>query len=384
MPPVSAEKRRARMLWLGPRTVVGLSLGVLVLALLADVLGGPSIRLGGVMLALPALAAVFTGPVPVLVVAVAMLPAYVGVLAENGRLTWVDAPVSLATAVVICGAAAGAAALRERRENELAQSRLVTERTQQLLLRPLPPRLGPLELSSVYLASDAESTIGGDLYACALVDGRPRVIVGDVQGKGLSTVEVVMFLLNAFRQAAQRRVALADLPAYLDDAVRLDLARDVVEGNGDPGRELETERRHRECFVTAVVVEASGGGDEVRVANCGHPAPLLLRNGTARELSPTVPALPVGLLQLDDEPVHIDTYRLTPHDTLLLYTDGLVEARDGTGAFYPVADRIGDWAACSPPALLDALRTDLRRYARAHLADDVAMVTVRRAAGAAG
>ncbi|MDI5973270.1 PP2C family protein-serine/threonine phosphatase [Streptomyces sp. SL13] len=380
MPSAEAQRRYSGTPWRGPRAIVGLALVILVLVLIADVSGGSTVRLGGIMLALPALAAVFTGPVPVLVISGAMLPAYVGSLASNGRLTWADAPVSIATALVICAASVGASAVREKRVRELAQSRRVTVQTQQMLLRPLPPRLGPMEISSVYLASDAESTIGGDLYACAIVDGHPRVIVGDVQGKGLSTLEVVVFLLNAFRQAAQEHVALPDVPAYLDDAVRRDLARarDVVEESGDAAQAPEMEQRLRECFVTAVVVEFTGEGDEVRLANCGHPAPLLLHEGAARELPASKPALPIGLLSLATDPVQVDTCHLEPGDTLLLFTDGLIEARDGAGAYYPITDRISNWATQPPEAMLDAIQTDLRHHTQAHLDDDVAMVTVRR------
>ncbi|MFB8348068.1 PP2C family protein-serine/threonine phosphatase [Streptomyces niveus] len=383
MPSVDAQRRESEELWRGPRAVVALAVVILALVLAADVLGGYRIRLGGIMLAVPALAAVFTGPRAVAVIAGAMMPAYVVTLAENHRLNWLDAPVALATAVVISAAAVGAAAVRQRRTRELAQSRRVTTQTQQTLLRPLPPRLGAMEISSTYLASDAESTLGGDLYACAMVDGRPRVIVGDVQGKGLSTLEMVLFVLNAFRRSAWQGVTLTDLPGFLDDAVRreLELARDMAHDSGDVTQEPEMGRRMRESFVTAVVVEVVGEGDEVRLVNCGHPAPLLLHEGTARELPSPKPALPIGLLGLDSAPVHVESHRMEPGDTLLLYTDGLIEARDRSGEFYPLAERVAHWAAQPPETLIDTIQSDLRRHA--HLDDDVAMVTLRRSSGGA-
>ncbi|MFC8074212.1 PP2C family protein-serine/threonine phosphatase [Streptomyces sp. NPDC057307] len=383
MPSVDAQRRDSEALWRGPQVLVGLTVVVLLLLLAADAFGGSRVRLGGMMLALPALAAVFTGPGAVLLIAGTMLPAYVMSLAENGRLTWEDAPVAIATALVISAASVGAAAVREKRDRQLAQSRRVTARTQRILLRPLPPRLGPMEISSTYLASDAESTLGGDLYACAMVGGRPRVIVGDVQGKGLATLEVVLFVLNAFRQSARQGVALADLPAFLDDSVRHELARarDLTEENDDVTREPETEQRMQECFVTAVVAEVVGEGDDVQLVNCGHPAPLLLQDGTVRELPSPKPALPIGLLGLDADPVHVETHPMAPGATLLLYTDGLVEARNAAGEFYPLAERVGQWATRPPAVMLDAVQADLRRHA--HLDDDVAMVTVRRSTSCA-
>ncbi|MFE6025010.1 PP2C family protein-serine/threonine phosphatase [Streptomyces niveus] len=378
MPSVDARRRDPKALWRGPQAMVALAVAVLALLLIADAFGGSRVRLGGLMLAMPALAAVFAGPRAVLVISGAMLPAYVTSLAENHRLNWNDAPVAIATSVVICVAAVAASAVREKRARQLAQSRRVTVQTQQTLLRPLPPRLGPVDLASMYLAADAESTLGGDLYACAIVDGRPRVIVGDVQGKGLSTLEVVLITLNAFRLAAWEGVALHDLPTFLDDAVRreLVLARDMAVQRGDLTQEPELGQRMRESFVTAIVVEVGGDGDEIHLVNCGHPAPFLLRDGTARELHSPKPALPIGLLSLDTDTVRVDSHRMEPGDTLLLYTDGLAEARDGTGEFYPLAERVAQRAHHPPTTLLGAIRTDLRRHAL--LDDDVAMVTVHR------
>ncbi|MFC9745506.1 PP2C family protein-serine/threonine phosphatase [Streptomyces niveus] len=378
MPSVDARRRDPKALWRGPQAMVALAVAVLALLLIADAFGGSGVRLGGLMLAVPALAAVFAGPRAVLVISGAMLPAYVTSLGENHRLNWSDAPIALSTAVVICVAAVAASAVREKRARQLAQSRRVTIQTQQTLLRPLPPRLGPVELASMYLAADAESTLGGDLYACAIVDGRPRVMVGDVQGKGLSTLEVVLFMLGAFRLAAWEGVPLADLPAFLDDAVRreLVLARDMAVQRGDFTQEPEMGQRMRESFVTAIVVEVGGDGDEIQLVNCGHPAPFLLRDGTALELPSPKPALPIGLLSLDTDTVQVDSHRMEPGDTLLLYTDGLAEARDDAGEFYPLAERVAQRAHHPPTTLLGAIRTDLRRHAL--LDDDVAMVTVHR------
>lgn len=361
--------------------VVAITLGVLAVLLAIDAAGGRGVRLGGAMLPLPALAAIFAGPGAVSLVSLVMLPAYTASLALNGRLTWGgDAPVSLTTAVVICVAAVLASTVRERRERELAQSRKVTRQTQQIMLRPLPPRLGPLEISSLYLASDDESTLGGDVYACATIDGRPRILLGDVQGKGLAVVEVVMFLLVAFRRAAQQQVGLAELPGYLDDAIRGDLrqAREMQGECGLSGGETETELRLRECFVTAVIVEANRAGDEVRMVNCGHPPPLFFHGGDVHELKPTVPALPLGLLRLDEDLVRIDTHRLAEGDKLLLYTDGLIEARNEAGEFYPLTEGVGRWGELEPPAMIASIRADLDRHTHSHLVDDVAMVTVCR------
>jgi serine phosphatase RsbU (regulator of sigma subunit) len=375
MQAVAAKQHSVRSWW-HDRSWVTVCVSICALGLLlgADVLGGTGVRLGSVIVAVPPLTAVFASPAAVTAIAAAALPVYAISITINGRLTWTEAPVSLIAAAVISAAAIRASQLRERREHQLEQSRQVTALTQQIVLRPLPSRLGPLEIASSYIASDEESTIGGDLYAGTLVDGRPRVIIGDVQGKGLPAVEMVMYLLIAFREAAKRRVPLDDLPVYLDEALRESL-RTALEAFGDD--DGEQDRRSREGFVTAAIVEAAKDGGEIRMATCGHPPPLLFRDGTATQLYPSAPAPPLGLLPLGDGYVHIDEHRFLPGDTLLLYTDGLIEARNPSGQFYPIEQRAGQLSDFPPAAILDALEEDLRRHTRMRLEDDVAMVTLR-------
>jgi len=376
MQAVGAKQRSARSWWHDRSwMVIAVSICALGLLLVGDVLGGMGVRLGSVIVAIPPLTAVFAPPAAVTTVAAVALPAYAASIAINGRLTWSEAPVSLVAAALISAVAIRASLVRERREHQLERSRQVTALTQQIVLRPLPSRLGPLEIASSYIASDEESTIGGDLYAGTLVDGRPRVIIGDVQGKGLPAVEMVMYLLIAFREAAKRRIPLADLPAYLDEALRESL-RTALEAFGDD--DGEQDRRAREGFVTAAIVETAKDGGEIRMATCGHPPPLLFRGGTATQLHPFAPAPPLGLLPLGDGLVHIDTHPFLPGDTLLLYTDGLIEARSPGGEFYPIEQRAGRLSDFPPSAILDALEADLRRHTRMRLEDDVAMVTLRR------
>ena len=91
-----------------------------------------------------------------------------------------------------------------------------------------------------------------------------------------------------------------------------------------------------------------------------------------------MPDLPLGLGDLTRQTQHIDTYDMAVGDILLLYTDGVIEARDAEGAFYPLADRLARWTADGPDTLLSAVRADLLRYADARLGDDIAMVAVQR------
>lgn len=364
-------------IWRHPRARVATVLVLPVLLLTLDLLTPPSIRFGPIMVAAPVLAAVFCTPAEVAFIAVVTLACATAAAGVNLQLSAVNFATQFPTMVIIFLAAVAASAVRQRREKELALSRWVAETTQRVLLRPPPPRLGCLAISTLYLASDEEATIGGDLYAAADLGPAARVMVGDVQGKGLDAVETVSYLLGAFRGAARIRVPLRDLIPYLERSLREDMeaAAEAAARNPDAGGRAE--RRLREEFVTAVVVDVPADRDGISVVNRGHPPPLIIHQDRVRPLETAAPGLPLGLGDLDGA-VTVDTFDFAPGDTLLLYTDGVIEARDPAGAFYPLADRLRRWTSLSPDDLLEAIRTDLLRYAHGRLGDDVALVAVRR------
>src|SRR5690606_12870486 len=95
-----------------------------------------------------------------------------------------------------------ASAGRIRRERQLANVQLVAEAAQRVLLRPVPRRAGDLNVALSYTSAAAEARIGGDLYEVVTTPDGVRVIVGDVQGKGLEAVETAALVVGTFRQAA--------------------------------------------------------------------------------------------------------------------------------------------------------------------------------------
>lgn len=355
---------------------------LLVLLVVIDEAAGPQIRIGGLMIAVPALSAVFLSPLAVVVVALVTLPCLVIAADSNHQLDTVNFPVTLSTTVLIGIASVLAARVRARRERELAQARWVAGVAQRTLLRPLPQRLGRFAIASTYMAADREAAIGGDLYATAdLGGGRIRVLVGDVQGKGMAAVEVASMLLGAFRRAARHHVPLPALPRYLDRNLREDLtdlgsAPPPPPGSTAPAAPASAGSLER--FVTAVVVEAAAGGDTLDIVNCGHPPPILLHRDQVTVLDAGQPALPLGLGDLGFEEEQIDRHELAVGDVLLLYTDGVVEARDDDGTFYPLTERLAGWLRLPPGELIEALTADLLHHAGRRLGDDVAIVAVQR------
>ncbi|MBX7269844.1 serine/threonine-protein phosphatase [Micromonospora sp. Llam7] len=262
--------------------------------------------------------------------------------------------VTLSTAVAVVGIvlgtgiAAAVAAVRERQAEQIAElSRLATV-AQQAVLRPLGPRVGALSVAGRYISSTATAEIGGDLYEAIDTPYGVRMIIGDVRGKGLEAVRLASIVLGSYRHVAYER---ADLRAVVTD-----LDRAVARNVGD------------EDFVTAALVEERGG--TLTIVNCGHPAPLLLRRGAVIPLEPPAPAPPLGFKPA----VRPRVERLEPGDRLLLFTDGLGEARRD-GEFFPTADRA--WRLLGHGTVGDglaSLETALVEWVHGRLDDDIALV----------
>lgn len=257
------------------------------------------------------------------------------------------------------------AAHRMRREHTLATVRSVAETAQRVLLRPVPHRLGHISVETLYLSAAAEARIGGDLYEAVLTPHGVRLLIGDVRGKGLLAVETAATMLGAFREAAHDEPDLAGVARRVERSMTRRAAQ-------FPGSDVA------ERFVTAVFAEIPDQEPVVRIVNCGHPPPLLIGRDGVTQLDPTDPALPINLGVLLGNDYHVDVEPFHPGEQLLLYTDGVTETRDRTGAFYPLTERVRSWAALPPRELLDHLHQDLLAYSDASLQDDTAALAAYR------
>ena len=84
-------------------------------------------------------------------------------------------------------------------------------------------------------------------------------------------------------------------------------------------------------FATAVLAELDSSSGDLNYLNAGHPAPLLLRQGQIVGPLETRPRLPIGIGHINPTRSGIGHTRLQPHDRILFYTDGIIEARSATG-----------------------------------------------------
>lgn len=348
--------------------LVAIPIALMVAVVVIDVLAPPDIHLGPLLVAAPAITASFAGPwLTGLVAALAVVAqAVIAVLRDRDELFSANHQAQIVALVLVGSSLVIFCVLRERHARELTQVRYVSETAQRVVLRPLPKQIGPLRVASLYLAAEAEAQIGGDLYAAARTSSSTRLMVGDVRGKGMTAVGDAALLLGAFRATAHRQATLVELVAYLDGSVCWNLA--------EPS---ETDRAG-ETFITAAILDIPDQDSRVDMINCGHPPPVVLRNGRVTTIDAYQPAPPLGLGELAHPRYHVDAFKFEVGDLLLLYTDGVIEARDSTGAFYPLTERITGWTESNPDAFLRRLRRDLLDHVGGRLGDDAAMIAIER------
>ncbi|MFD0274342.1 PP2C family protein-serine/threonine phosphatase [Kitasatospora sp. NPDC127111] len=390
--PLRQRPRDRRRSWRpGRHALTVLPLALIAAITVVDVLTPPDIHLGPLLIVAPAITASFAGARATTVVAVLALAALtvIGILRDG--LTTANHETQLGALIAVSALIVGLRVLRDRHERELAQVRSVSEAAQRVLLRPLPDRIGPLHLASVYLAAEAEAQVGGDLYAAARTTTGTRLLVGDVRGKGLSSLGDAALLLGAFRAAAHLHADLPELAGYLDGSVCWDLAQlgeqnrlrravtPVLGETDGPGVSPGADDSG-ESFITAVILDIPDDGSTLRLIDCGHPPPLLLHDGTTTALNARHPAPPLGLGELAPTTYEVEVFPFLPGDRLLIYTDGVIEARDAERRFYPLTERVAAWHTDRPAALLQHLRRDLLAHVGGRLDDDAAIVVVERLA----
>lgn len=251
-----------------------------------------------------------------------------------------------------------AADLRRRREQELTDVRAIADAAQRVLLRPVPRQAGPVRLAVRYMSAATGARIGGDLYEVAVTATGLRLIIGDVQGKGLAAVKLTEAVLGTFREAAFEAASLAAIASRIEAT----LARSLTD----------------EQFVTALLAEIAWPAPEITLLNCGHPAPLLLAGGSCRPAGNAAAGLPLGLTGFGDAGREAGSVTFGPGDAILLYTDGISEARDKSGEFFPLAQYCQTLDARDPETALDRLSAGVLAHVGHPLDDDAALLLLAR------
>jgi sigma-B regulation protein RsbU (phosphoserine phosphatase) len=202
--------------------------------------------------------------------------------------------------------------------------------------------------------------VGGDYYdLLVLADGRLRIALGDVSGKGVPAALLVSTLHSALRLLGGEDGLTGDLVARV--------SRHVADSSA-PNR-----------FITLVVAELDLSTGRLRYVSAGHnPAILVRAGGAVEQLSSS--GLPVGMLPRAEYDVR--EARLAPGDLLCLYSDGITEAARGNGEEFGV-ERLEELLARHHGKALDELTTEIggtiaRFSAGQPQGDDETLVLLRR------
>lgn len=270
--------------------------------------------------------------------------------------------------------------VRRRRDAQLVSVRTVAEAAQLAVLPPVPEQVGPVRCAGLYRAAQRGTLVGGDLYDVRVGPYGVRALVGDVQGHGLAAVGTVAALLGAFREGVLDDPELTAVAARLDRRLLADTAGSAERAGAEGAERSEGSEgsagasEQPELFATALLLEFPPGLDLVRILSCGHPPALLLRASAVSELA-VEPGPPLGLGLAGPDLAVVADVRLLPGDRLLAHTDGVTEARDAAGEFYPLADRLPALER-EPAGLVEAVWQDLVQFTAGGPRDDVALLVL--------
>jgi serine phosphatase RsbU (regulator of sigma subunit)/PAS domain-containing protein len=219
------------------------------------------------------------------------------------------------------------------------------------------PTVPALDADALYRSASEVAQVGGDFYDLFALDGgRAAAVIGDVCGKGVA----------AARHTARLRYEL----------------RTLVEEGRTPGRVLTAfNRRVQEEFVedeyaTLLLLVLDPASGEVSWSSAGHPPPLL--TGPTPRLLAFAGSLPVGLFP--EATYQTARFTLPPGRCVVLYTDGVVEARNperqefGTEGLEAAAPAV----AASAAAVAEVVLKQVLSHSGGHLDDDAAVLVLRR------
>jgi len=223
----------------------------------------------------------------------------------------------------------------------------------------LPRRNLDFEGWEVFHHYGPAGAVSGD-YCDLLTDSETKelvFLVGDVSGKGVAASMLMAHLHAMFRSLIPTGLPLVKL---------------VERAN-----RLLCESTMAASYATLVCGRATKSG-EVEISNAGHCPPLVIRGGERTTVEAT--GLPIGLFCAGE--YSVKRLHLDPGDTLVLYTDGLTEARDPGAAEYGVArlsNLVEGRRGLSPEVLIDACLKDLAAFrAGTPMGDDLTIMVIRR------
>jgi sigma-B regulation protein RsbU (phosphoserine phosphatase) len=287
---------------------------------------------------------------------------YLGALVLHGRpdgRAYLTGEVKLLTTI----SALAAAFIRNERLAEKARQADARRREDEIarqIHRGLLPRHDPLfaglDVSGGFRAADG---VGGDYYGyVAMADGSLGIAIADVSGHGVGAALYMAIAKGALQSEARDILSAGDVLGRVNEVLASDFSA-------------------TDMFATLVFARFLPDGRRIVWSNAGHNPPLLLRaNGDIETLKPCGPALGIvaGARWRDVD------QRFAPGDVLVLYTDGVVEARDAAKQFFGI-DRLVE-AVRRPAENAADIRENVLNALACHCGsmpvdDDVTLVVAR-------
>jgi hypothetical protein len=270
--------------------------------------------------------------------------------AWNGEWAVPQMWVRLLDVGLVSAGAVAVAAVRVQREQRLARVERIAEVAQRTILPVVPARVGPVTAATRYLSAAEDTLVGGDLFDWFHAGERVCFLVGDVRGKGVGAVEQAARVIRAFRQSAALGGDLATIASQMSAYLMPFL--------------------DEEEFATAALLQVTGPG-EVTLVDCGHPPPLLVSGSGEPRFVEAPVGLPLGLGAVYEQA----TATWSKGDRILLYTDGLSEARDGDDEFLVLPPLASLLRGADVEQALDELLERVERHVPGgRLNDDLAVL----------
>jgi len=239
-----------------------------------------------------------------------------------------------------------------------AQRDLVAVSLQEELLPRELPAVPGLDVAARYSAAGEGNDVGGDFYDLFASGGGWQLVVGDVVGKGPAAAAVTGLARHTLRAAAAYEQRPTQLLRGLNRALLAE----------DPGRRLAT--------VACVRLDAADGALRLTVGVGGHPLPLLVSaDGAVREVGAYGTLLGVHeAIEVTDVPV-----RLEPGELLVLYTDGVIDARGPGGLFGEerLTAMLTGMTGEAPSRVVHRIENAVLAHSGGRPRDDVAIIALR-------
>jgi hypothetical protein len=230
----------------------------------------------------------------------------------------------------------------------------------------LPPLTFACEQVTVAAALEPAYQVAGDTVDYAVDGHTARVAVFDGMGHGLASAQLVTMAVAAYRHARRSLRSVPDTVTAIDRVLL-----DAFAGAS---------------FTTALLAELDTGSGAFSWVNAGHPEPLLLRHGRMIKTLHAPPRPPLGIALPSDAAArrapHLGREQLEPGDCVLLYTDGVTDARSPAGEFFG-EQRLADLIVRNLAAGLPAPETMRRvvhallRHQQGRLDDDASLLLLQ-------